>query len=1283
MSDVESITLTIPSGSLGVEIEPTDDGTGVLVVVKRAFVSSPLAVGDVITSVNGVQLATLPGGFNAWVNLIRDTANRQRSLGVTRAVAAAPSKAPAASPFLAASAPPNHGAEFASAQGVRQSAPSKAVVVEGEAASSDDGSMSETDSNVNAPRTVASPSKAPAASPISVASAPSPSGAEFAPNPSEEQSSPIRAMVIEGDAASSDDESMSEIDSNLDGTLNSLDHMAGAPRTVAAPPEEPAAASLLASELSTLGTEFAPNPSARQSAASRAMLVEGDMASSDDESMSETDSNLDGSSKSLLDHAAIRARALAMLGLSPAASAADDDAEEGPTTASGEDDDDDESSSESSESSAASAIDHQGVHARAESLLLQLSSGASGLEPPTATFTSGGNHSAAKPEVAERTSRLHTAPAPPMWRFQNKAKKSEGYSSAAAGSYIAGKSSSELAAKYVAPADGPNVSLYKKSETGEEIGQITASIPKTNAFVKTDREVGQFNLTSQGGREGAMQDLPAGTFNGNLSKPENFSPESRQPFREFNKQYEVSETKARDIEQHPTGNVQDSWSWEEGFSSEKQVGPQVDRLQFKDSDEDGEEYIGAISKSDLEEIAILSNDSDEYSDRDGMLLLGTTASTAFEPSDSQKDSQEDIEMDVEIGQEVVSKSLVDVRPRKRQRCLYLILLLLLLAVAILGVLLGTNRGEGAAAAAAVPPVLIILNATNSSQPSTSPSVVSSEIPSASPEEMPSGSPSLSPTRECPLGTKAVTVEYVEHSESYIPPSSATNFANQQYTWSVSNACYGNTVATCLPCPVNAAPPESSSGLSSTVSLNENVRTRVHRVDETVFEDNSHPGECRDPVGLAYDAIRILEMTGGADDQTAAKCGRLCGTMPRPSDQVGFQYGPTRSFGAVYCRCLYEAGTIPAVNEIPGNWPKEPGNGGRGRPEPHSVVNSGVRCYPVKMRSEVESPSLIETPTTTIFDEKVFEDNSHPGECRDPVGLAYDAIRTHVVGTATGCGRLCGTMPRPSDQVGFEYGPTRSFDAVYCRCLYEAGTIPAVNEIPGNWPKEPGNGGRGRPEPHSVVKSGVRCYPAKMRSEVLSESPSIIEPPSTTICLPDMQEFYFEVSLIPTDDGISPCCGLTSNLAPRVTYDDVVVAEDGSPAYFGEKEGGCQSQLPSVAPTERPSTRPSPSPSEYPSAPPSLTPTSSAPTLSPVVFAGPCPEEFVPLSYYSVGTRISRDGIIYECIRVSCGSYGFDPGSSASSLWRQSWDIVGSCAGTFKPTMAPSRLPTDNPTKTVS
>jgi hypothetical protein len=65
----------------------------------------------------------------------------------------------------------------------------------------------------------------------------------------------------------------------------------------------------------------------------------------------------------------------------------------------------------------------------------------------------------------------------------------------------------------------------------------------------------------------------------------------------------------------------------------------------------------------------------------------------------------------------------------------------------------------------------------------------------------------------------------------------------------------------------------------------------------------------------------------------------------------------------------------------------------------------------------------------------------------------------------------------------------------------------------------------------------------------------------------------------------------------------------------------------------------------------------------VAFIGECPEAFVELSYYSVGTRVELGGIAYECSSMSCGSYGFEPGSQTSTLWTQAWKVLGKCEGT--------------------
>ena len=140
-----------------------------------------------------------------------------------------------------------------------------------------------------------------------------------------------------------------------------------------------------------------------------------------------------------------------------------------------------------------------------------------------------------------------------------------------------------------------------------------------------------------------------------------------------------------------------------------------------------------------------------------------------------------------------------------------------------------------------------------------------------------------------------------------------------------------------------------------------------------------------------------------------------------------------------------------------------------------------------------------------------------------------------------------------------------------------------------------------------------------------------------------------------------------------------------------------SAVPSVLKSGRPSTQPSESPStplptqrplqslSSPSLAPAYIPTTS-PTLS---LAGACPEEYIPLSRYSVGTQVQLDGIVFECVDIACGFASFKPEPSLQDgLWRQVWDVIGTCSGTFAPatssptarpvSLAPMSLPTTPP-----
>ncbi|KAL9182231.1 hypothetical protein ACHAXT_012883 [Thalassiosira profunda] len=80
-----------------------------------------------------------------------------------------------------------------------------------------------------------------------------------------------------------------------------------------------------------------------------------------------------------------------------------------------------------------------------------------------------------EPRDASKSAATHVPPShgaaePPKWRFVSAAKKSLGYSSLAAGSYIRGKTADELAAKYVAPQDSG--SLHESEAGGVQVGKV-------------------------------------------------------------------------------------------------------------------------------------------------------------------------------------------------------------------------------------------------------------------------------------------------------------------------------------------------------------------------------------------------------------------------------------------------------------------------------------------------------------------------------------------------------------------------------------------------------------------------------------------------------------------------------------------------------------------------------------------------------------------------------------------------------------------------------------------
>lgn len=235
-----------------------------------------------------------------------------------------------------------------------------------------------------------------------------------------------------------------------------------------------------------------------------------------------------------------------------------------------------------------------------------------------------------------------------------------------------------------------------------------------------------------------------------------------------------------------------------------------------------------------------------------------------------------------------------------------------------------------------------------------------------------------------------------------------------------------------------------------------------------------------------------------------------------------------------------------------------------------------------------------------------------------------------------------------------------------------------------------------------------------------EKDELIE--KTTECLPFDADFTLEVLPVAMDSTMeASCCGGFDPATSVISYDGIVIVEassssplsrdyygalddnddddderNGIVVHFGKRETPCHSVSPSASPSVGRSAKPFSIPSRIPSDVPSTSPSSSSPTLvpstspptpNPVLFVGGCPESFVPFANsYPVGVRVERNGIVYECVSVSCGGYGFDPGSVekwSSVLWRGAWEAVGSCEGTLAPTGHPTALPTTTPTKLPS
>ena len=317
------------------------------------------------------------------------------------------------------------------------------------------------------------------------------------------------------------------------------------------------------------------------------------------------------------------------------------------------------------------------------------------------------------------------SPEPPRWRFINEAKKSLGYSSIHAGSYVGGKSSDELGAKYSAPDISPpepreGRAPPKKvafelptngpsSGAGADVGKLDAGVSPGGEA--SDRRVGVGKLhIEEASRD--ERNSPSGDFAG-LPKSAMRPTQAREPFKEWDVRVRARPNGEEREREWYDGDVRDSYAAPDGDRTAKTRGG-VGRLNFRGPGSDVEEFVGEVLRGRGGGGGGGGGETagGEFDAREGALFVY--------PDDSADGKDAD---DTTARAEPTPES----PKRSTRKWICLLILLLLPIVIILGVLVGEKRSApaGAVGGALLPPVIV------TTLPSSSPSFLSEPSPSPS------------------------------------------------------------------------------------------------------------------------------------------------------------------------------------------------------------------------------------------------------------------------------------------------------------------------------------------------------------------------------------------------------------------------------------------------------------------------------------------------------------------------------------------------------------------------
>jgi len=385
---------------------------------------------------------------------------------------------------------------------------------------------------------------------------------------------------------------------------------------------------------------------------------------------------------------------------------------------------------------------------------------------PTAAAAAAAVVAPPPPPAADDVMEPPLSPDPPRWRFINEAKKSLGYSSIHAGSYVGGKSSDELGARYSAPdiSSSPrpkpgggaqpkkgafelptNGSFSKEGAGTDVVGKLDADVFSPGSDGVSDRrvvEVGKLRI-DYGASSRDEQTLPSGDFAGFPESADMQSDGARKPYKEWDVRVHLTPNGERRERAWYDGNVRDSYVMPGDDDRTAKSRGGVGRLKFRGIGSGVEEFAGGVlagrrrgggGRGGGGETVV---DRGEFDGRKGALFV--------HPYDDSADDGKDVDDATARGAEPTTPEFPKKSTTRKWICL--LILILLPIVIILGVLVGVKRSAapaGAVGSGFLPPV-IVANETTTTVPSSSPSVLPSELASPSPSAVVLGEPFSSTT----------------------------------------------------------------------------------------------------------------------------------------------------------------------------------------------------------------------------------------------------------------------------------------------------------------------------------------------------------------------------------------------------------------------------------------------------------------------------------------------------------------------------------------------------------